>query len=203
VPKLVPALVAATVGAVGLYIPAIGLFGPLDVCLHTGAVASAAPSPTCGGDLRECLRLSAKTDIYGTRYVTAEDVARCVETFDACVHGGASRGGTANPPPSTSAGEGTRTALPKHFRITFDTTAMDCRTNNNAVTCTSTRQEDLPNGTGTYSETGELTGTVSGMTLTGTATRHGRSDGGEGCISTQERSGPADTTSAIHENHAN
>ena len=68
---------------------------------------------------------------------------------------------------------------------------MDCRTNDNAVSCTSTRQEDLPNGTGTYSETGELTGTVSGMTITGTATRHGRSDGSEGCISTQERSGPA------------
>jgi hypothetical protein len=43
---------------------------------------AAAPSLTCGGDLRECLRLSAKTEIYGARYVTAEDVARCVEAFN-------------------------------------------------------------------------------------------------------------------------
>lgn len=145
---------------------------------------------TCGGDLRECLRLSAKAGIYGARYVVADDVARCVEAFDACIHG-TLHGGNPNRPPSTSAQEGSETTLPKHFRITFDTTAMDCRTNGNAVTCTSTRQEDLPNGTGTHSETGQLSGTVSGLTIVGTMTRHGRSEAVAGCNSTQELAGPA------------
>ena len=34
-----------------------------------------------------------KTGIYGARYVTADDVAKCVEAFNACIHGGASGGG--------------------------------------------------------------------------------------------------------------
>ena len=68
--------------------------------------------------------------------------------------------------------------------------AVDCRVSGDAVTCTSNRQEQLPNGTGTYSETGEVTATLSGLTMTGTVKRHGTSEGVEGCVSKQELSGP-------------
>jgi hypothetical protein len=71
----------AAVAAVGLYVPTLGLPLP-DSCMHTIGVAGAAPAPSrsCGGDLRECLRQSAdlRQTTFGGRYVTAEDVARCV-----------------------------------------------------------------------------------------------------------------------------
>lgn len=174
-----------------------------DSCPSPAGVAGAAPSPTCGGDLRECLRLSAKTGIYGARYVTGEDVAKCVEAFNACIHGGASTGG-GNPVPSTSGSPSGGTAsLPRRFGIKYGTLTGDCQLSGTAVSCTTQREEQLPNGSGTYSETGEITATVSGMTMTGTVKRHGISSGD--CVSTQDLSGPitytlqADGTMAIRE----
>jgi hypothetical protein len=116
VPKLVPTLAAATAGAVGLYMHAMGAFEPLDGCLPTGAVASAAPSPTCASDLRECLRQSAdlRQTTFGGRYVTAEDVARCMEVFNACIHGGASGGGNQAPPSNSAGGGGASTSTPNN-----------------------------------------------------------------------------------------
>ena len=118
VARLARKLALATVAAVGLYLAALAL--PISsLCLSTGGMASAAPSPTCGGDLRECLRLSAQTGIYGARYVTAADVARCMEAFNSCIHGGVSAGNP-NPPTSTSTGSGgSGKGLPQHFGITF------------------------------------------------------------------------------------
>jgi hypothetical protein len=101
--RLMPKLTLVTVAAVAMYVLSLGLPIP-ESCLRTSAVAGAAPSPTCGGDLRECLRVSAKTGIYGARHVPAEDVAKCVEAFNACIHGGASGPGNPVPPTSTSAG---------------------------------------------------------------------------------------------------
>lgn len=96
-----PRLALATAFAVGLYLPALGI-APPDSCVLGPGVAGAAPSPSCGGDLRECLRASADMHetTFGGRYVTAEDVSRCVEAFNACAHGGASRGGNQPPPGS-------------------------------------------------------------------------------------------------------
>jgi hypothetical protein len=180
-------LAVVTVAAVGLYIPTIGLSIPLGSCLRTVGVASATPSPTCGGDERECLRASAKSGLSGVRYVSPEDVARCVEAFNACIHG-TLNGGNPIPPTSTSpGGRGTNT-LPRRFGINYEALVVDCRVSGAAVTCTSNRQEQLPNGTGTYSETGEVTATLSGLTMTGTLKRHGTSEGG--CVSEQELSGP-------------
>ncbi len=108
-------LAVVTVAAVGLYIPTIGLPVPLGSCLRTVGVAAAAPSQTCGGDERECLRRSAKTGLYGVRYVTPEDVAKCVEAFNACIHGTLNGGGNPVPPTSTSPTGGNKTSsLPKH-----------------------------------------------------------------------------------------
>jgi hypothetical protein len=164
VPKLVSTLAAATVGAIGLYIPAIGLFGPLDACVHT---ASAAPSPSCSSDLRECLHLSAKTGIYGARYVTAEDVARCVETFNACIHGGATAGGNpVLPPTSTSAGNGGRRGLPERFELKGDFGVVsDCRVSGESITC---KESWNAVGEGVESDTSTVTGTLTGLTMTGT-----------------------------------
>lgn len=181
----VPKLALATAAVVGLYVPTLGLPLP-GSCMRTGGVASAAPSPTCASDLRDCLRLSAKEGLYGVRYVTADDVARCIDAFNACIHGGASAGGSTVPPTST----GGERSLPKRLRITYETTAIDCRVNGDSVTCTSTRQEPLPAG-GTYSETGEIRGSVSGLTFSGTVIRHGKSAGdSSGCISDQVQTGP-------------
>ena len=112
-------LALTTVAAVGLYIPTIGLPVTPGSCLRTVGVASAAPSPTCGGDERECLRRSAKTGLYGVRYVTPEDVAKCVEAFNACIHGTLNGGGNPVPPTSTSPGGRNRTTLPQHFGINY------------------------------------------------------------------------------------
>ena len=57
--RLLPKLALATVAAIAMYASTLGL-PVLGSCLGKAGVADAAPSPTCGGDLRECLRLSAK-----------------------------------------------------------------------------------------------------------------------------------------------
>ncbi len=188
---VLPRLALATAFAVGLCVPALGV-APPDSCVLGPGVAGAAPSPSCGGDLRECLRTSADMHqtTFGGRYVTAEDVSRCVEAFNACTHGGASLGGNQSPPMSTSAQGDSRQGLPQRFRITYQSTAIDCRTTGVEASCSSRREEQLPAG-GTYSETGEIDGTVSGMTLSGTVTRHGRSAGdSSGCVSEQTQTGP-------------
>ena len=179
-------LALATVAAVGLYLATLGL--PLSSsCLNGGGVASAAPSPTCSSDLRECLRLSAKTGIYGARYVTADDVARCVEIFNACIHGGAGSGGNAGPTTSPSPG-GSRKGLPQHFAIRDNYgIAGDCRVNGDSVAC-SLSWDTPPDWVSSF--TGTVTGTLSGLTMTGTQTLHQSGSNGPGCTIDETYSGP-------------
>jgi hypothetical protein len=192
VPKWVVTLAVAAIAALSLYVSAFGFFGPLSTCLRTVPTASAAPSPTCGGDLRECLRLSAKTGIYGARYVEADDVARCVEAFEACIHGGASAGGNQPPPISTSTpGGGGRRGLPEHFGITSNGELVkDCRVNGEAVTCETVNSNEPVEGFDSWS--GGMTGTLSGMTVTGNGTIHieGFVPGEPSCRFTQEGTQP-------------
>lgn len=220
-PKSVPTMAFATVVALVLYVLTFGLLGPLGACLRTAATASAAPSPTCGGDLRECLRKSAdmRQTTFGGRYVTAEDVARCTEIFNACIHGGASQGGnqgsppnsrpsqggspttptststpkgppgtagggTPIPPPSTSAG-GSRKGLPTHFEVRDSYgTVGDCRVSGDAVKCA------LSWATPEWVGSGTVTGTLSGLTVTGTQTLHQTGQNGAGCTINETYTGP-------------
>ncbi len=104
-----------TVAAVGLYVPSIVAVLPDSCVIGIGigiGIAGAAPSASCGGDLRECLRQSAdmRQTTFGGRFVTAEDVARCTEAFEACIHGGAARGGSQPPPGSRPPQGGTTTS---------------------------------------------------------------------------------------------
>lgn len=183
-PNLGSTLALASVAAVGLYISTFGLLGPLGACERIAATASAAPSPTCADDLRECLRLSAKTGIYGARYVTADDVSRCVEAFNACIHGSS---GSPSPPPSTSAAGGSGSGLPQHFAIRDDYGFVsDCRVTGDAVTCT---QSWLTPTDWVDSFSGTVTGTLSGLTLTGTQALH-QSGQRDGCSISETYSGP-------------
>lgn len=172
-PKVVSTLALATVAAVGLYVTAFAMFGPFGACLRT---ASATPSPTCSSDLRECLRLSAKTGIYGARYVTAEDVAKCVEAFNACIHGGASGGGDAPPPPPTTGGG--KSSLPPRFGIDSEHFAYDCSRNGDAVSCKTT-WKTAPAEVDSFGQS--ITGTLSGLTMSGTATSTTRYHNSAGC----------------------
>ena len=187
--RLAPKTVLAALAAVGLFLP---FSAPLPgSCMRTIGVAGAAPSPSCGGDLRECLRLSADMHqtTFGGRYVTADDVARCMEAFRACSSGGASRGGN-EPTSSRPVTEGSGEALPQRVRIRFDTTAIDCSINGDMVSCKQTREEPLANG-GHYSLAGQISGVVSGLTITGTFSGHSTSGGhSSGCVSEQDHSGP-------------
>ena len=186
-PKLVSTLAVASAAAVGLYIPTFGFLGPLGACERIAATASAAPSPTCAGDLRECLRLSAKTGIYGARYVEADDVAKCVEAFNACIHGSS---GNPNPPSSTSARDRGK-SLPTHFAITTSYGVVsDCRADGDAVTCTESVEGV---GYGVESDTSTITGTLSGLTITGTGTsrRVGHVETDPSCGYIEDHSFPA------------
>ena len=173
VTRLAPKLALATVAAVGLYVPTVGL--PV---LRSCSQAGAAPSPTCGNDLRECLRLSARTGIYGARYVTADDVAKCVETFNACIHGGASGSGNHVPPTSTSAGGNTRNSVPQHFGIDSEHFTYDCSVDGDAVTCSST-WKTAPTDVDSFTQ--EITGNLSGLNMTGTATSNLKYHNSTGC----------------------
>lgn len=170
--RMMSKVALATAAAAVLYVPTLGLPLP-DSCPWTGSVAGAAPSPSCGGDLRECLRASARTGLYGVRYVTADDVARCMEAFRSCMHGGASRGGNASPTKGTPPGEGSgsgstqSTGLPTHFGVNGEGHAYDCRTRGGTVNCTFTLEPPSENY---ESYTGTITGTLSGLTVTGTST---------------------------------
>ena len=123
------------------------------------------------------------------RYVTAEDVARCMEIFNACVHGGASAGGNPVPPMSTQAG-GNRKGLPSRFGIKTQFGTYDCTRSGDALTCTMTGQ-NLPPGEDSLTLT--VTGTLSGLTMTGTATGHqtGHAPANPSCRYEQDLSGPA------------
>lgn len=187
---LLPKTALAAVAAVGLLLP----FGaPLPgSCLRTIGIAGAAPSPTCASDLRDCLRGNAKTGLYGVRYVTADDVARCMEAFRSCVSGGASRGGNAGPPKSTGSGGESSKGLPARFGISFEgMLASDCRVTGAEVTCTDTRLDELAEGQDSW--VGGLVGTVSGMSVTGTKTIRieGHYSGVPGCFYTEVATGPA------------
>ena len=180
-------LALLTTAAIVLYAPALGLPLP-GSCTGTGAVAVAAPSPSCSSDLRECLHLKAKTGLYGVRYVTAEDVAACMELFDSCMHGGASRGGNPVPPASTPTGTGAKpAALPKRFGVDHGGGALsDCRVDGDSVSCTANWKTDND----TY--TAEFTGTVAGLTMTGTTVTHraGTTPSDPGCVIDEIYSGP-------------
>jgi hypothetical protein len=185
--RLAPKLAPATVAAVAMYLCTLGL----PMLVSCTGVAGAAPSPTCASDLRECLRLSAKEGLYGARYVTADDVARCVEAFNSCIHGTAN--GNPNPPTSTSTGGGSsRKGLPQHFGISYDGNLVgDCRVSGDAVNCDALNPY-APVGN-QDSWTSAVTGTLSGLTMTGTKTIRveGHYPGEPGCFYTEEASGPA------------
>lgn len=221
---MAPKTALATLAAVGLFLP----FGaPLPgSCLRSIGVAGAAPSPTCASDLRECLRSSADMHqtTFGGRYVTADDVARCTDAFNACISGGASRGGNqsgggaippgstpeaggptptdsssdsrggnASPPKSTAGGGDGREGLPQHFGITVSSN-LDCRVNGNAVKCTGN-----PGHPDAQVQMDELTGTLSGLTLTGTWTRHMElpDDRGSSCPILVDHSAPVSITFSL------
>ena len=174
--------VVATVATVGLGIPTLGLPAP-GSCLHTAAVAGAAPSPTCASDLRECLRQSARTGIYGTRYVTADDVATCVEAFNSCIHG--TLHGNPNPPTTSATSRGGSGAtMPRRFKISGE--EFDCTVSGAAVECTASpgAASSDPN------TTKGISATLSGMTMTGTRTDHFVGPSVNGCVSTVDYSWP-------------
>lgn len=172
-----------------LCIPALGL--PLSgSCLRIGATAFAAPSPSCSSDLRECLRLSAemRQTTFGVRYVSAEDVSRCMEVFNACIHGGAARGGSPLPPSSTTSGS--TKGLPQHFGIKAGDVAYDCRRNGDALTCDGSLGKPFGT-TDTYTFT--VTGTLSGLTMNGSFRGHqtGHAPADPSCRYEQDLSGSA------------
>lgn len=186
---LLPRLAVVTVAAMGMYVPTLGLPLP-GTCLRTGAVASAAPSPSCASDLRDCLRKSAdeRQSVFGGRYVTAEDVALCTEIFKACIHGGASPGGL---PPVSPASTAAAESMPNRFGIDHGGGAVsDCRLNGDSVSCTSNWK------TADDSYDAQFTGTLSGMTMTGTTTTHrnGRTPADPGCLIDETYVGPVTYT---------
>lgn len=182
--RLMPTVAAATAAGVAMYVATLGL-STLSGC---GGVAGAAPSPSCGGDLRECLRLNAKTGIYGARYVTADDVAKCVEAFNSCIHGGAGAGGNSGTPTSTSPGD-TRKGLPSRFGIKAQFGSYDCTRSGDSLNCKFTG-ENLPPGEDSLTFT--VTGKLSGLTMTGTSTGHqtGHAPNNPSCGYEQDLSGP-------------
>lgn len=179
-----PRLVLAAVAVLGLYVPTLGLPLP-GSCLRTGAAASAAPSPSCSSDLRECLRSNARETVYGARYVTADDVSHCVDAFKSCIHGGASRGGNSAPPASTPGGGGggrNKESMPQRFKI--DGEDFDCTTSGGSFTCTAPPQTNSQGGTSTRS----LSGSMSGRTASATRTDHFVGPSVNGCVSTVDYS---------------
>ena len=173
-------LALVSVAAVGLYASTLGLPLP-NSC--------AAPSPSCGGDLRECLRQSAdmRQTTFGGRYVTAEDVSRCMEAFNACIHGGASPGGKQAPPPSTAAEDNRGATMPQRFTVDlkYDNYSFDCQKSGAAVNCTQQGAAPLAE---LITDTGEIVGSLSGLTMTGTWTNH--KENGSDCVNVMDSSIP-------------
>ena len=194
--KLLPKTTLAALAAIGLFLP---FAAPLPgSCVRVIGMAGAAPSPSCSGDLRECLRASADLHqtTFGGRYVTADDVARCMDAFRSCTSGGTSRQGGSTPTKST-AGADSDKSLPKRFLIseTESDSQHDCSRSGDALTCTETLLEPYGatltsvltfkgslsglTAAGKYSgqQTTEAAGCVSEQTLSGTATYAFRPDG--------------------------
>lgn len=162
---------------------------PVDIRGRVGR-ALACPSPTCASDLRECLHARVRVGLYGVRYVLPEDASRCVEAFNACRHGGASGGGSAIPPNSTPSAGSNSKALPQRIGIKAQYGVYDCTRSGDAANCTAIG-ENLPEGEDSL--TIKVTGTLSGLTMTGTATGHqtGHAPANPSCRYQQELSGPA------------
>lgn len=96
------------------------------------------------------------------------------------------------PPSITSPGNSSSTTLSpmRHFRIGGDVygPVQDCRVVDDAVTCTSSWKE--PYQANSY--TGSVTGTLSGLVMTGTSTTHqtGHDATDPSCLWQMETSGP-------------
>ena len=185
--RLAPKTALAALAAVGLSLP----FGaPLPgSCLRTIGVAEAAPSPSpsCGGDLRECLRASAdlRQTTFGGRYVTADDVARCMEAFRSCVSGGASRGGNTGPPNPAKTGNGKGDdgkTLPQRFTIAGE--GFVCTATGKLLNCATDPQVNERGGTTTK----KISGTIADWTVTATRTEHFVGPSVNGCVSTVDYS---------------
>lgn len=98
---MVSRLAVATVTAVGLFVPGVGLSvplgsgvaAPLSTCLGSVGVAAAQPStepapdvsPSCDDNRKACMSAGAQTGIWGERYVPPEVVSMCMEAYRACV----------------------------------------------------------------------------------------------------------------------
>ncbi len=80
------------------------------------------------------------------------------------------------------------TTLPPHFRIEYGDLVSDCRVSGDAVRCTETLT--ILGAHDTYIST--MTGTLSGMTVTGTATLHSTNPDQQSpeCISGTDITGP-------------
>lgn len=145
--------------------------------MATGCVAGAAPSPTCGEDLPQCLRLSAKTGIHGAPYVTAENVRTCMEAFNSCIHRGASGGGSSSPPAtSTPTRGGNGAVVPK--RSTIRGEDFDSIVSGSTVGCTARPDSSDP------STTKWISATLSGSTMTGKRTDYFVGPSLQGCVFT-------------------
>lgn len=96
--------------------------------------------------------------------------------------------GTTNHTPSASESSADA-ALPKHFRIDSEGSVEVCRLDGERVTCTN-QLDPLPDNYDSW--TGSVTGTLSGLTLTGTFTVHEVFHRGDdpNCRTEQRRSGP-------------
>ncbi len=185
--RLLPKATLAALAAVGLFLP-FGATLP-GSCLRSIGVAGAAPSPSCSGDLRECLR--AKADMhpgwnFGVRYVTAEDVADCMDAFRSCTSGGARQGGNAGSPPSTSQRNrsgNNADSMPKRFTIAD---GFDCTRSGTSVNCAAPTEESSSGSTTTK----KISGNLSGLTMTGTRTEHFVGPSVNGCVSTVDYTWP-------------
>lgn len=90
---------------------------------------------------------------------------------------------------SLSPATNTASALPKHFRIDSEGRIEECRVDADKVSCT-TRLNPIPDNV--ESATGEFTGTLSGLTVTGTLTTQETFHMTDpSCRTVQRRSGPA------------
>jgi hypothetical protein len=210
----------AVAAAVALYVPTLGLPLP-DLCTPGIGVAGAAPSPSpsCGGDLRECLRLSAdmRQTTFGGRFVTAEDVARCTDIFNSCIHGGAGgagkqappgspppQGGNSATPTATTPKSGTQgtpggggaAAPPSTSQGSsgegFMPEKFELSVDNGGATCRRNGNTVNCTGSGTWTGggtyTSEIAGTLTGRTMKATLTVRGQSPGF--CTSQTDSSGP-------------
>lgn len=197
-------LALATVAAVFLYVPTLGLPLPLNSCLPASGVATAAPldaaAEACVSDLKDCLSGATQTGLRDVRYIAPEDVDRCVHDFNDCWDDyiyavlnpstSTPSPSTSSSPASTSSPEGANTpGMPPRFKITANETFADCTARGEAVTCT--LGWDAPDWVDAF--TGSFAGTLSGWAATGTATSHieGHSPADSSCTHVEDYSGPA------------